>query len=252
MMREKLIAIAREAGSRILDVYHRDFQVQYKGDHSPLTDADRASHEWIAQELHALDPGIPILSEEGRDIPYAVRKNWVRFWLVDPLDGTKEFVNRNGEFTVNISLIEHGYPVLGVIHIPVTGTTYYGEPGVGAVRIERQGEQRWLSVQQPSDDAITIVDSRSHPSAELESFMERLRHQYSVIHRISKGSALKFCLVAEGAAHLYPRMGPTMEWDTGAGQAIVEAAGGKVVWLDGTRVNYNKENLRNSHFVAKA
>jgi len=251
-MREQLITIARQAGSRILEIYHRDFKVEYKDDQSPLTDADRASHEWIVERLRILDPEIPILSEEGRNIPYDARKGWQRFWLVDPLDGTKEFISRNGEFTVNIALIEHGYPVLGVICVPVTDTIYYGEQGNGAVKIEGSGEERRISVQKPSDSEITIVESRSHPSAELETFMEQLNHQYSTIHRISKGSSLKFCSVADGTAHLYARMGPTMEWDTGAGQAIVEAAGGTVVWLDGTRVNYNKENLRNHFFIVQA
>lgn len=248
-MRDSLMAIAKEAGAAILSVYEKDFEVEYKDDRSPLTEADRLSHERIVEGLAALDASIPVLSEEGKDIPYEERVNWQRFWLVDPLDGTKEFVKRNGEFTVNIALIEQGYPVLGVIYVPVTGVLYYGEAGKEAVKIASGSMAQTLAVRKPESGAITIVESRSHPSPELESFMSELQQKYSSIDRISKGSSLKFCAVAEGSAHLYPRMGPTMEWDTAAGQAIVEAAGGSVKWLNGERVHYNKEILRNDFFI---
>lgn len=248
-MRDSLMAIAKEAGAAILSVYEKDFEVEYKDDRSPLTEADRLSHERIVEGLAALDASIPVLSEEGKDIPYAERVNWQRFWLVDPLDGTKEFVKRNGEFTVNIALIEQGYPVLGVIYVPVTDVLYYGEAGKEAVKIASGSMAQTLAVRKPESGAITIVESRSHPSPELESFMSELQQKYSSIDRISKGSSLKFCAVAEGSAHLYPRMGPTMEWDTAAGQAIVEAAGGSVKWLNGERVHYNKEILRNDFFI---
>lgn len=248
-MRDSLMAIAKEAGAAILSVYEKDFEVEYKDDRSPLTEADRLSHERIVEGLAALDASIPVLSEEGKDIPYEERVNWQRFWLVDPLDGTKEFVKRNGEFTVNIALIEQGYPVLGVIYVPVTDVLYYGEAGKEAVKIASGSMPQTLAVRKPESGAITIVESRSHPSPELESFMSELQQKYSSIDRISKGSSLKFCAVAEGSAHLYPRMGPTMEWDTAAGQAIVEAAGGSVKWLNGERVHYNKEILRNDFFI---
>lgn len=248
-MRDSLMAIAKEAGAAILSVYEKDFEVEFKDDRSPLTEADRLSHERIVEGLAALDASIPVLSEEGKDIPYEERVNWQRFWLVDPLDGTKEFVKRNGEFTVNIALIEQGYPVLGVIYVPVTDVLYYGEAGKEAVKIASGSMAQTLAVRKPESGAITIVESRSHPSPELESFMSELQQKYSSIDRISKGSSLKFCAVAEGSAHLYPRMGPTMEWDTAAGQAIVEAAGGSVKWLNGERVHYNKEILRNDFFI---
>lgn len=251
-MREQLISIAKKAGAKILEVYEKDFQVDYKDDRSPLTEADRLSHLCIIEGLSALDPSIPILSEEGKHITYEERATWEKFWLVDPLDGTKEFIKRNGEFTVNIALIENHYPVLGVIYVPVTDTLYYGEQGKGAIKIERGSAAQFITVGMPGDDGITIVESRSHPSPELESFMHDINQKYSDIHRVSKGSSLKFCAVAEGTAHLYPRMGPTMEWDTAAGQAIVEAAGGHVRLLSGERVHYNKEILRNEFFIVES
>lgn len=250
-MREQLIQIAKLAGQRILEVYERDFQVEYKEDDSPLTEADRLSHQAIVEGLMAMDPAIPILSEEGRDIPWQERRSWERFWLVDPLDGTKEFVKRNGEFTVNIALIEEGYPVLGVIYVPVTDTVYYGEQGFGAIRITGESGESTITVTSTSDSNITIVESRSHPSPELETFMNQISSEYQTVQRIRKGSSLKFCAVAEGLAHIYARMGPTMEWDTAAGQAIVEAAGGTVKWLNGSRMHYNKEILRNEFFIVK-
>lgn len=249
-MRDQLIRIVKKAGAKILEVYEQEgFQVEYKDDRSPLTEADRVSHLCIIEGLSALDPNIPILSEEGKHISYEERSKWERFWLVDPLDGTKEFIKRNGEFTVNIALIENHYPVLGVIYVPVTDTLYYGERDKGTIKIERNSEAQRITVGKPSEESITIVESRSHPTLELESFMLHLNQKYSTIHRISKGSSLKFCAVAEGSAHLYPRMGPTMEWDTAAGQAIVEAAGGQVRWLNGDRVHYNKETLRNDFII---
>ena len=206
-MRDSLMAIAKEAGAAILSVYEKDFEVEYKDDRSPLTEADRLSHERIVEGLASLDAPIPVLSEEGKDIPYEERVNWQRFWLVDPLDGTKEFVKRNGEFTVNIALIEQGYPVLGVIYVPVTDVLYYGEAGKEAVKIASGSMPQTLAVRKPESGAITIVESRSHPSPELESFMSELQQKYSSIDRISKGSSLKFCAVAEGSAHLYPAWG---------------------------------------------
>ncbi|WP_337098199.1 3'(2'),5'-bisphosphate nucleotidase CysQ [Paenibacillus sp. YIM B09110] len=251
-MREQLIIIARKAGAKILEVYEQDFLVNYKDDRSPLTEADRLSHLCIIEGLSAIDPNIPILSEEGMHLTYDERVKWGKFWLVDPLDGTKEFIKRNGEFTVNIALIENNYPIIGVIYVPVTDTLYYGEHGKGAIKIKTDSEAQNITVCRPDNDGVTIVESRSHPSPELESFMQDINQKYSNINRVSKGSSLKFCAIAEGNAHLYPRMGPTMEWDTAAGQAIVEAAGGYVRWLNGDRVHYNKAILRNEFFIVES
>ncbi|MCF6093260.1 3'(2'),5'-bisphosphate nucleotidase CysQ [Microaerobacter geothermalis] len=246
---QKVIEIAKEAGQEILKIYHTDFSVQKKEDDSPLTAADQASHQVISKELSALYPDIPILSEEGKDILYKERINWKRFWLVDPLDGTKEFINRNGEFTVNIALIENGYPVLGVIYVPEFDILYYGTQQDGALKINQNGDVEKLKVKQVESDSFTIVESRSHPSKELEEWMKEIKKKYGNIERVKRGSSLKFCAVAEGLADLYPRLGPTMEWDTAAGQAIVEAAGGCVVTLEGKRLSYNKESLKNGGFL---
>lgn len=247
-----VVAIAVEAGQAILDVYNGpDFHVETKQDHSPLTAADRASHEVIDRGLRELTPEIPVLSEEGRDIPWEERQQWQRFWLVDPLDGTKEFIKRNGEFTVNIALVEQGRPVFGVIYAPATDTLYVGARGEGAWRRIGNGPKEPLMVRAPeAGQGHAVVKSRSHPSGELADYLEHVE----VAESVPVGSSLKFCAVAEGRATLYPRFGPTMEWDTGAGQAIVEAAGGKVVQADNTNsaLPYNKENLLNGFFIVSA
>lgn len=244
-----VIALAVEAGKAILTVYNGpDFNVETKDDNSPLTAADHASHEVIDRGLRTLTPGIPVLSEEGRDVPWAERRQWQRFWLVDPLDGTKEFIKRNGEFTVNIALIEDGRPVFGVIYAPATDTLYVGTSGEGAWRQKGGGPKEPLVVRTPeAGEGHAVVKSRSHPSGELAEYLEHVE----VAESVPVGSSLKFCAVAEGRATLYPRFGPTMEWDTGAGQAIVEAAGGKVVQADNTEaaLPYNKENLLNGFFI---
>lgn len=247
---ESVIAIAREAGDAILGVYNGpDFDVETKDDDSPLTAADRAAHAIIDRELRALTPDIPVLSEEGADVPAAKRQQWQRFWLVDPLDGTKEFIKRNGEFTVNIALVEDGRPVWGVIHAPAMDTTYAGGSGIGAWKQAGKGEREPLAVRAP-DNGHAVVKSRSHPSGELAEFLERI----TVADEVPVGSSLKFCVVAEGRATLYPRFGPTMEWDTGAGHAIVEAAGGRVVMAEDetTPLAYNKDDLRNGFFIVSA
>ena len=247
---EKVIDLAREAGDAILSVYNGpDFDVEAKADDSPLTAADRASHRVIETGLGRLTPEIPLLSEEGRDIPYDERRHWDRFWLVDPLDGTKEFIKRNGEFTVNIALIEGGRPVWGVIVAPALETIYVGVVGHGAWMQRGGGSRQPLQVRAPaSGQGHAVVKSRSHPSGELAEFLETIQVEDSV----PVGSSLKFCAVAEGRATLYPRFGPTMEWDTAAGQAIVEAAGGQVVLSSDTRqpLRYNKESLLNPFFIA--
>ncbi len=246
---KQLIAVVQDAGDKIMEVYETDFTVETKEDESPLTAADKASHTVIQSRLAQLYPDIPILSEEGKHLSYDERKHWERFWLVDPLDGTKEFVKRNGDFTVNIALIEQGVPVLGVVSVPVEGIVYVGVSGEGAYKIDREGTKEPIHVQFALDDALTLVESRSHPSPELESLLVKLQTRFSDIRRIQRGSSLKICAVAEGSAHIYPRMGPTMEWDTAAGQAVVEAAGGLMLKLDGTRLTYNKENLKNDYFI---
>jgi len=245
---EQICQIAKKAGAAIMEIYDGDHAVEFKDDKSPLTAADKASHEVIAAGLKALTPDIPILSEEGRDIPYQERKNWERFWLVDPLDGTKEFIKRNGEFTVNIALIEGNTPVLGVVYVPVPDKMYVGVVGEGA--FVQQGEEEPGSIQvrrADPENGLTVVMSRSHPSAELAEYLKNI----NVAEALPVGSSLKLCVVAGGKADLYPRLGPTMEWDTAAGQAVVLAAGGTVKTLDGEDLSYNKENLLNPHFIVK-
>ncbi len=238
-------AIALDAGRRILDVYERDFEVTEKGDGSPLTAADRAAQDVIAAGLRLLAPDIPLLSEESAAVAFEERRAWDRFWLVDPLDGTREFVSRNGEFTVNIALIDTGRPVLGVVYVPVVGTVYYACRGRGAFKHKGAAAPRALRARARPDGRPIVATSRSHPGAFLAAFLARIGPHDTV----SMGSSLKFCLVAEGAADLYPRLGPTMEWDTAAAQCVVEEAGGSVVDRDGRALTYNKRDLHNPWFV---
>jgi 3'(2'), 5'-bisphosphate nucleotidase len=269
---------AKDAGRAVLDVYNQDFDVWYKDDRSPLTAADQRSHKIIVD--HLSDPSIesfPVLSEEGKDIPFEQRRKWKFFWLVDPLDGTKEFIKRNGEFTVNIALIYQHRPILGVIYVPVKKCYYFASKGVGAYRLRynetdgvlddgiiESGEDEALdtlvkrSDRLPCDNMrsdnsgsqLIIAGSRSHPSKEFEAFVENMKKKYSKVEVVSSGSSLKLCLVAEGRADIYPRLGPTMEWDTAAGQAVVEQAGGSVVnYETGEPLEYNKKNLLNPWFI---
>jgi 3'(2'), 5'-bisphosphate nucleotidase len=245
---DRVCDIARAAGAAIMEIYDGDHAVEFKDDKSPLTAADKAAHRVIVAGLEELTPDIPILSEEGRDIPYEVRKKWSCFWLVDPLDGTKEFIKRNGEFTVNIALIERQKPVFGVVYVPVPDTLYWGGQELGAWRQEGQGPAETIRVREPDPaKGLTVVMSRSHPSPELEEYLKTIQ----VVDAISVGSSLKLCTVAEGRADLYPRLGPTMEWDTAAGQAVVEGAGGGVKNTEGTPLAYNKQNLLNPYFIVK-
>jgi len=237
--------IAQNAGRRILDVYERDFAVDEKKDGSPLTEADRLSNEAIMEGLHALTPNLPVLSEEAAAAAYVERKNWSRFWLVDPLDGTKEFVNRNGEFTVNIALIDGHRPVLGVVYVPALGLSYYACMGRGAYRQKTDAPARELKVRPYAGTKPMIVASRSHAGDALKEFLSRVGDH----ELVSMGSSLKLCLVAEGTADVYPRLGPTMEWDTAAAQCIVEVAGGRVVDCANAPLRYNKENLLNPWFL---
>ncbi len=243
-----ILKIIQESSQAVLRIYNDEklFNVvDFKSDHSPLTLADKKSHEIIAGELQKNYPDIPVLSEEGKDIPYEIRKNWDYFWLVDPLDGTKEFIKRNGEFTINIALIKNKYPVMGFINIPVQDLNYYATPEKGAYKIEN-GVHKKITANSYKTNDLIAVRSRSHAAPEEEEFYRK----HNVSEFIYAGSALKFCMVAEGKADIYYRHGPTMEWDTAAGQAIVEGAGGKVLnSKNGYRFFYNKMELRNNSFT---
>jgi 3'(2'), 5'-bisphosphate nucleotidase len=242
---EPVRRIARRAGEAVSEIYATAAtEVTYKQDRSPLTAADLASQGVILPALRELTPEIPILSEESAAQPWETRRSWRRFWLVDPLDGTKEFLKRNGEFTVNIALVEEGRAVLGVVHAPVLGRDYLGAAGRGAWR-EEDGERTTLRAAGTGEPELAVVASRSHAGGLLAAFLAKLP-----AHRlVSLGSSLKLCLVAEGAADFYPRLGPTMEWDTAAAHAVVSAAGGRVVDLDGEELTYGKQDLHNPHFL---
>jgi len=243
------------AGKEILEVYDSDFSVEHKDDKSPLTLADKNAHVVISE--HLKETGLPILSEEGKEIPYSERKNWEYFWMVDPLDGTKEFVKRNGEFTVNIALIHNGDPVMGVIYVPVTDTLYFGAKDIGAYRITKPdlsdvflgGDKLPFNINRTN---YTVVASRSHMSEETQEFVEQLKQEHGKVEIASMGSSLKICMVAEGSADIYPRFAPTMEWDVAAGQAIAQAVGKQVFnHNSGDKMKYNKENLLNDWFIVK-
>jgi 3'(2'), 5'-bisphosphate nucleotidase len=237
--------LARRAGAAILEVYAGDFAVEEKPDHSPLTMADTRSHTIIVEALQERFPHIPVLSEEGKDVPFAVRRSWPLFWLVDPLDGTKEFINRNGEFTVNIALIDGNRPVLGVVYVPVPALTYYACTGQAAYKQKGECAIQPVRVRRFDGGKPIVVASRSHAGKETEAFLKKIG-EHDIV---SMGSALKLCLVAEGAADVYPRLGPTMEWDTAAAQCVVEAAGGRVTDLNRQPLVYNKPSLLNPWFL---
>ncbi|AGA31999.1 3'(2'),5'-bisphosphate nucleotidase [Thioalkalivibrio nitratireducens DSM 14787] len=242
--------IAREAGDAILDVYETRFATMEKDDRSPLTEADLAAHRIISARLRELTPELPLLSEEGRDVPFTERRHWESYWLIDPLDGTREFVKRNGEFTVNIALIERHDPLLGVVWSPVLGTLYSGARGLGAFRETSAASRVPIRVRPPTPGhRPRVVGSRSHGNDRLRAALEKLGpHEL-----VPMGSSLKLCLVAEGAADLYPRLGPTSEWDTAAAHAVVDAAGGRVVDLTGAELRYNtRESLLNPEFLVCA
>jgi 3'(2'), 5'-bisphosphate nucleotidase len=269
----KAIQASIEAGRAILEVYHSDFSVEYKTDSSPLTLADKRSHDVIVNHLIEFD--IPILSEEGKNIPYAEREGWNQLWIVDPLDGTKEFVKRNGEFTVNIALVQNHKPVLGVIFVPDKSALFFAASELGAYKLETnlspeefepgQGnktpQERLYEIIEKADrlpanssplSLYTIVGSRSHQTPELKAYIEERRRELGDIEFIAAGSSQKFCVVAEGRANVYPRLGPTMEWDTAAGQAIAEGAGATVVRSDNHEpLTYNKEDLYNPYFIVQ-
>jgi 3'(2'), 5'-bisphosphate nucleotidase len=239
--------IARRAGQEILEVYAgAEILTTAKADESPLTVADLRAHRLIEDALQALTPQIPVLSEEAADTAYGERSRWPRYWLVDPLDGTKEFISRNGQFTVNIALIEGHDPVLGVVHVPVRDTSYQGIPGAGAWRAAGAQAREAIRVSARSANPVRVVGSRSHRGDSLDAFLTRLGpHEL-----VPVGSSLKFCMVAEGAADVYPRLGPTSEWDTAAAQAVVQGAGGTVRTLEGAPLRYNtRAELLNPFFL---
>lgn len=242
----QVIDISYAAGDAIVDIYNRDFNIEHKDDKSPLTEADMAAHHIIVDGLEAMSPDIPALSEESANIPYEVRSSWHRYWLVDPLDGTREFIKRNGEFTVNIALVEDGQVIMGVIVVPVTGICFYACRGNGAFSTNRGGKPTAITVRKINPDNKFIVGSRSHAGKRLQAFLNNVG-DYELL---SMGSSLKSCLVAQGKADIYPRLGPTSEWDTAAAQGIVEEAGGKITTLDMQQLRYNtKESLLNPEFL---
>ena len=250
ILNEQLISstveIAKLAGEGITEIYNSDFDYQLKKDLSPITAADNLSHIIITKRLKILAPEIPILSEENCDIPYKIRANWTKYWLVDPLDGTKEFIKRNGEFTVNIALIENNTPIFGVIHLPVTSETYWGSQVNGSFYSSGNNDVKEIHVSENHQNPIRLVASRSHPSEMLNSLLKKIV-DYEIIE---VGSSIKFCHIASGQADCYPRFGPTSEWDTAAGEAIVSSAGGHVVAASGNSMKYNvKEEYLNPNFI---
>ncbi len=242
-----VLAACQEASVRILEIYDSDeFEVEHKDDNSPLTRADMASHYTLVRALEVLTPDIPILSEESAEVDFDTRRHWTRLWVVDPLDGTREFIKRNGEFTINVALVEDQCPVLGVIAVPVTGEVFSGIAGVGARRQRNGQAAEVIHTRRPCADPPVVLGSRSHANPRSQAYFELLGSH----DRISRGSALKFCSVACGEADFYPRLGPTSEWDTAAGEALVTAAGGRVWLPDGRKMRYNaRESLLNCDFL---
>ncbi len=258
---QKLSAIAMKAsilaGIEILKVYETGFDIEYKADNSPLTTADKIANDIIVKALEQTP--YPILSEESKEIDFNIRKHWSRYWLVDPLDGTKEFISKNGEFTVNIALIENRKPVLGIIYAPVSGDLYYGISGEGAYKwnifnLENFDAKFMEKIKIPCVDkqqGFRVVASRSHMNSETVEYIDNIKKNKPNLELVTKGSSLKLCLIAEGNADIYPRFGPTMEWDIATGHAIVEASGGRLMNADGSEFLYNKENLLNPYFIAE-
>lgn len=240
-----LVAITRDAGNAILKIYESDFEVIEKSDGSPLTLADKNANDIIEQGLKELQPQLPIVSEESKRPVAAIRNEWRRYWLVDPLDGTREFTKRNGEFTVNIALIEDGAPVMGIVHVPVTNVTYFADMATGAFRQNGDSQAEPIRAKTYAGGKAVVVASRSHANPLLTEFFEQL-DEYEIL---SMGSSLKLCLVAEGQADVYPRLGPTSEWDTAAAHCVVNAAGGQVTDMDGAVLQYNKTDILNPWFV---
>ena len=258
----QLLKLALDAGKAIMEVYETAFRVEIKDDRSPLTLADKRSNEILCKGLLQIG-GLPVMSEEIKQLPYGERKDWKAFWLVDPLDGTKEFIKRNGEFTVNVALIDEHEPIFGLIYVPVTGKFYYAIKGEGSYTFSLSGSgsipenfeeiiaiSKKLPLEHRPEGEFNIVASRSHMSPETEAYINEEKKKHKVVNIVSAGSSLKFCLVAEGKADAYPRFGPTMEWDTGAGHIIATETGKRLVRCDTMEpLTYNKENLLNPYFL---
>lgn len=245
-----LVRLSVEAGHEIMKIYQKDFSVELKNDESPLTEADKASNEVIVKGLISLYPQIPIISEENKLTDYSERKSWEWCWLVDPLDGTKEFIKKNGEFTVNIALVHQNKIVVGVIFVPAQNKIYYAASGLGAYMMDNSADPVRLKIRDLDIQTLKVVGSRSHQSQEVEDFVDKLKGKYRDVEFVPAGSSLKFCLVAEGKADIYPRLAPTMEWDTAAGQIIAEEAGAEVIkYPENVPLEYNKENLLNPYFI---
>lgn len=242
---EEVLNIALDADKAVMTVYQGEFDVEYKSDESPLTRADMAAHQIIKAGLESLDMQFPVLSEEDADIDWEIRRQWQTFWLVDPLDGTKDFINRSGEFTVNIALIHDNEPVLGVVSAPAVGQAYLAAKGVGAFRQDGQGNRQQIECS-PLHQPPRILASKNHLNEGTRDFIDRLGDS----ELVQAGSSLKFCRIAEGAADIYPRLGPTCEWDTAAAQCVLEAAGGRVETVEGELLRYGKEEYLNPFFIA--
>ena len=244
-----IVAIAKEAGNAIMEIYSRDFQVDYKDDKSPLTEADTKSNEIICEALAKAYPEIPLLSEENKEVPYTVRKEWAYYWCIDPIDGTKEFIKKNGEFTVNIALIYKDIPVLGVVYAPALGDMYKAKKDSGAFK---NGQKLPLEVNETPEQLLRVVASKSHLSEETQAFIDEVAKSTKKIEQVSKGSSLKLVMVSEGSADIYPRLAPTMEWDTAAADAIVRESGKMTYQFESDEpVVYNKEDLLNPWFVVR-
>lgn len=249
---KSIVELAQRAGKATLEIYKEDFDFEVKGDNSPLTMADKKSNEVIIEGLLSLYPDIPIISEENKLLDFSIRKNWTYCWLVDPLDGTKEFIKKNGEFTINIALIHNGQPVLGVVDVPVKNKTYFAKKNFGAYLLDNGVESKLKIRSLKDSNTLNIVGSRSHNTPELEAYVEKQKERFEVVNFVPAGSSLKFCLIAEGLADVYPRLGPTMEWDTAAGQSVAMEAGAEVLIFEtGVPLSYNRENLLNPNFIVK-
>ncbi len=248
---ETLLALSRQAGSAIMQVYQGQFDVQQKQDRTPVTAADLAAHDIIMQGLEAMHPALPIISEESELPDFAERQGWTRYWLVDPLDGTREFIKRNDEFTVNIALIEHGLPIMGVVYAPALDVCYYADSR-GAYKQEGSGHPVRIQARSLQPERITIAGSRSHPGSKIQALLHNIAQRHGEPEVLAMGSSLKICLVAEGRADVYPRLGLTSEWDTAAAQCVLEQAGGLLVDRHGTRLRYNsKDTILNPEFFAR-
>ncbi|GIT98456.1 3'(2'),5'-bisphosphate nucleotidase CysQ [Sulfurovum sp. TSL1] len=246
---ELVVYIAKEAGDAIMEIYDKDFTVDYKDDKSPLTEADVKSNEIICQALIKAYPEIPLLSEENKEVAYNVREDWEYYWCIDPIDGTKEFIKKNGEFTVNIALIHNDTPVLGVVYAPALGDMYKAKKSNGAFK---NGQKLPLEVNEAPEKSLRVVASKSHLSDATQAFIDEVAKSTKNIEQVSKGSSLKLVMVAEGSADIYPRLAPTMEWDTAAADAIVRESGKMTYQFENEKaVVYNKENLLNPWFIVK-